>query len=536
MTRTPTSSFAAAQDRVLQRQSERRALAQRSSTVPHKQLHPLLQRVAAPPARAWSQISGREGTQPLFRVGQVDAELLDEELLGLFGAQIKEALKYYGSHLHDNWSHEIQLVLRAVLFKLSVWDHNASYGAALQGLRYVDARSRGPVFSGPTRWQKALCGLLTVGGRYAWDKWEARLLDQESSFDEPSPRAQLLTKITQSLATTHTAASFLSFLVFLINGRYRTLTDRILRMRLSPPSTQVSREVSFEYLNRQLVWHAFTEFLLFLLPLVGISRWRRWLSRAWRRAMATLRRSATGDDDDDASGGRGGKHQGELAHLPERTCPICYRQQNPATQTEADLMAASSSAAGGLTGSAQMDIVNPYEALPCGCIYCFVCIAQALEGADGDGWTCLRCGELVRQCQPWNGDVLVESSTQARASPQSQREPEPGPEPQLDAPLESQLESVDIVPVRKSVEFVDKDELIDSSSVSSEDHEGHSSAKEDTDDNDNPWTAGDDDEDDGEEDGSSGSDQEGPSRQRPYAPEEEDDDDDDEGVVMFSGR
>jgi hypothetical protein len=33
-------------------------------------------------------IKGRDGTRPAFRVGQVDAELLDEELLGLLKGQV----------------------------------------------------------------------------------------------------------------------------------------------------------------------------------------------------------------------------------------------------------------------------------------------------------------------------------------------------------------------------------------------------------------------------------------------------------------
>jgi len=65
-----------------------------------------------------------------------------------------------------------------------------------------------------------------------------------------------------------------------------------------------------------------------------------------------------------------------------------------------------SAASGGIAGSAQTDITNPYEAMPCGCIYCFVCIAQTLEAEEGEGWVCLRCGELIKQCKPWNGDVL----------------------------------------------------------------------------------------------------------------------------------
>lgn len=88
--------------------------------------------------------------------------------------------------MREDWSHEIQFALRAILFKLSIWDHNASYGAALQDLRYIDSRSQGPVHSLPTKWQKSLYGLLTVGGRYAWGKWESWLIRQEGGHGEVS--------------------------------------------------------------------------------------------------------------------------------------------------------------------------------------------------------------------------------------------------------------------------------------------------------------------------------------------------------------
>jgi len=198
-------------------------------------------------------------------------------------------------------------------------------------------------------------------------------------------------------STTHSIATFVSFLVFLINGRYRTLLDRLLRLRLASPSSHVSREVSFEYLNRQLVWHAFTEFLLFLLPLVGISRWRRWLSRAWRKTKLLVKSDV--EDEVEAS------VKGELAFLPERTCAICYQDQNPTSASENEIMAISG-ASGGVVGSSQTDITNPYETIPCGCIYCFMCLAKSLESEEGQGWICLRCGTLVIECKPWAGDVL----------------------------------------------------------------------------------------------------------------------------------
>lgn len=40
--------------------------------------------------------------------------------------------------------------------------------------------------------------------------------------------------------------------------RYRTLADRLLTMRLVPTQRITSRDVSYEFMNRQMVWHAFT--------------------------------------------------------------------------------------------------------------------------------------------------------------------------------------------------------------------------------------------------------------------------------------
>jgi len=385
-----SNNFAEAQRRITERRQAREAATAAVSASRRSQQS----RLPYSLIRAWDSISGQDGTRPAFRVGQVDAELLDEELIDLLKGQVGEGLKYFaGGHLKDDWSDEILLVLRAVLFKLTIWDHDASYGAALQNLRYTDARKAGPVLGPPSKWQKGTYGLVTVVGKYAWTKWESWLVDQDDGYNEPSTKVKRLSKWTSKLSTTHSVAALISFLVFLRYGRYRTLLDRVLRIRLAPPTSQVSREVSFEYQNRQLVWHAFTEFLLFVLPLIGINRWRRWLSRAWRKTKDIVK----SEGEKDSSGG-------EYGYLPERTCAICYQDQNAGLTTETEVMVAAASS--GVVGSAQTDITNPYETIPCGCIYCFVCLATRLEREEGEGWTCLRCGELAKECKPWNGDVL----------------------------------------------------------------------------------------------------------------------------------
>ncbi len=468
----PAADFAAAQERIAARRAQRAAHARAHDASPQpsgalSRLPFPFNRLSTAGLGAWDAIKGRQGTRPEFRVGQVDAELLDDELLELLKGQVGEGLKYWGSHIADTYAPEILLALRAVLFKLSIWNNNASYGAHLQGLRYTDARSNAPNRPPPKPWQKAAYGLITIGGRYAWTKWEEHLVSASEDYSRPeSPNLALLTRITESLTNAHDIASLASFLVFLVNGRYRTLTDRLLRLRLTPASHSTSREVSFEYLNRQLVWHAFTEFLLFLLPLVGISRWRRILTRTLRRLrtafLSLVGRSSTSastsDDDNDEI------KAGELGFLPERTCAICYRDQNPSTASEADVLTASAGA-GGVVGSAATDITNPYEA-DCGCVYCFVCIAQRIANEEGEGWTCLRCGETVKECRPWNGDVVEPARSSYSRS--SHKEASSGNTvgksvvfKQDEDALDESLQHIDPMPEHDEAVHVSADELLE---------------------------------------------------------------------------
>ena len=96
--------FTEAQQRVLARQRQREAqrhaaLASRRQEVaglPAARLPFPLGSLGAGTLAVWDQIKGRQGTRPAFRVGQLDAELLDEQLLELLQGQVREGLKYFG--------------------------------------------------------------------------------------------------------------------------------------------------------------------------------------------------------------------------------------------------------------------------------------------------------------------------------------------------------------------------------------------------------------------------------------------------------
>ncbi|EPS40362.1 hypothetical protein H072_5816 [Dactylellina haptotyla CBS 200.50] len=330
-----------------------------------------------------------------FRVGQLDTELLDAELLELLKGQLWSAIKYFNPAIKEQYEVEFVALLRLILFKFTIWDNNATYGAALQNLAFADARRNGAIDTPPSATQKTLYGLVTVLGRYVYDKVDSHLLSSSSGLDfDESPFYRTLSRAMTNLTTIHSIASFVSLLTFLSNGRYRTLLDRVLRMKLVTPTRHVRREVSFEYLNRQLVWHAFTEFLLFILPIVGIARWRRWLGKLWRKAVVLIRRSRGMDEEEAAPS----SNNGVLGFLPERTCAICYSESSPE-----DVL----NNPGGAGGAASSnDVTNPYEAVECGHVYCYVCLASKIELEEGEGWSCLRCNSIVKRCRPWRAGVV----------------------------------------------------------------------------------------------------------------------------------
>lgn len=104
-----STNFAAAQQRVLERrrlhetESRARFADQRVSPANNAAIQRLpfpFNRLPLSASWVWSSLTGREGNRPAFRVGQVDAELLDEELLDLLKGQVGEALKYYGVFIY----------------------------------------------------------------------------------------------------------------------------------------------------------------------------------------------------------------------------------------------------------------------------------------------------------------------------------------------------------------------------------------------------------------------------------------------------
>lgn len=437
-------------------------------------------------------------TLKIQRVNQLDAELLDRELAQLLLDPVKKALSSIRSTLPTDIEPELLLFLKLALFKFSIWDRGASYGSMLQNLKYRNEWAhRGALQSTArdqplSRIQLALYPVFTILAPYLGTKVQAHMTSLSYSEMRGNDPRRLLWKLTDTGHRLWSAAILLNFAIFLGNGKYRSVADRVLGMRLTYAQRSMNRNVSFEFLNRQLVWHAFTEFLLFLLPLIKPKRLLRRILRlpTHPRLLATvfqilplalstrlgirqdqstgrtkfdrnsvtipgLSRLAASSQPDKNSADT--KAEGPYSHLPPFVCAICFQRMEtqagiksdptkigtgglsmgiptsdpldpssgllaPNRPTSAsqplnaatpppDTLEGDDSLGVSADGLSYADALayTPYETVPCGHLYCYVCIANQLLDEDMEdeleeetengsrGWKCLRCNMRVRR-------------------------------------------------------------------------------------------------------------------------------------------
>lgn len=145
------------------------------------------------------------------------------------------------------------------------------------------------------------------------------------------------------------AAAFGNLLVFLLTGKYRSLIERALGARLVYGTPNMNRSVSFEYMNRQLVWNEFSEMLLLTLPLLN--------SPSFMNLFRSLSKDKSSGSTQD-----------------ETSCPIC--QASPGVS---------------------------FIALPCRHRYCYYCLRTRCSATPS--FRCSRCGEIVAAMQRRSGSA-----------------------------------------------------------------------------------------------------------------------------------
>ncbi|KAF7727159.1 peroxisome assembly protein (Peroxin-2) [Apophysomyces ossiformis] len=135
-----------------------------------KQIQPALRKVRR------SMAALRTSSLKVMRVSQLDSDILDLELVDILKEQLWNAFSLFKPNFKESFEPELLAILNLVLFKLSIYDSSATYGAQLQNLKYRNEWKHGGTLESIakdaplTKTQKILYGLLTVGGQYAWSR------------------------------------------------------------------------------------------------------------------------------------------------------------------------------------------------------------------------------------------------------------------------------------------------------------------------------------------------------------------------------
>lgn len=203
------------------------------------------------------------------RITQLDAIEFDEEISNLLTNNFLEISRYLRPGALNNVKPEISLLIKLLVFRYSILRTNSSFGQQLLNVKYKDELSK---------IKAVLFALINYGLPYFKEKCD------EPSFKLTNEAVKKnIDKLDLILKACHT----INLLIFLRQGIYPTLVDRVLRIKYAPIQN-LNRSVGYSYMTRELLWHGFMELLMYTLPLINYQALkRRFLTMISKKSNAT---------------------------------------------------------------------------------------------------------------------------------------------------------------------------------------------------------------------------------------------------------
>uniref|UniRef100_A0A3Q1HTY4 Peroxisome biogenesis factor 2 n=1 Tax=Acanthochromis polyacanthus TaxID=80966 RepID=A0A3Q1HTY4_9TELE len=212
---------------------------------------------------------------PVLRISQLDALELDSALEQLVWNQFSQCFHNCRPGMLTPLEPELRALLHLLLWRFTLYSDSATVGQSLLSLRYHSTFSLSPRYRPLSPRQKLGLAVLTVGPQWLQERSHKLLpfLGLSSQGPTAERNGGLLQQGLRNALTFVSSiikfTSLLNFLVFLRNGRHPVLAERITGAQAVFSKPNVVRDVTYQYMNRELLWHGFAEFLIFLLPLIN---------------------------------------------------------------------------------------------------------------------------------------------------------------------------------------------------------------------------------------------------------------------------
>lgn len=211
---------------------------------------------------------------PVLRISQLDALELDSALEQLLWTQFSQCFQNCRPGLLTPLEPELRALLQLFVWRFTLYSSSTTVGQSLLSLRYHNILSSSPRYRPLSRRQKLSLALLTAGPQWLKERSHSLLLCLGlSAGGAVSESGGLLQQGLRNCMTLVSSvaqlASLINFLVFLRKGRHPVLAERIVGARAVFSKPNVVRDITYQYMNRELLWHGFAEFLIFLVPLIN---------------------------------------------------------------------------------------------------------------------------------------------------------------------------------------------------------------------------------------------------------------------------
>lgn len=207
----------------------------------------------------------------VLRVTQLDAVELDDELLSVLQKQLVAVFKVLPYTRLLQFKPELRAALKTFLWWHSVYNKGQTFGQYMLDVQYSTNSTLPTTLSFH---HKFIILLLSVCVEWFRDRFHV-IISLLSLGLTPRQLELILNYIT---AVTNTLSLF-NFTVFLLQGGYATLYERLVGVVVAPSQPQSLRAMSYDYMNREILWHGFSEFIFFVLPHLNLFTVKNWLRR-----------------------------------------------------------------------------------------------------------------------------------------------------------------------------------------------------------------------------------------------------------------
>ncbi|KAF8792161.1 peroxisome biogenesis factor 2-like [Argiope bruennichi] len=211
------------------------------------------------------------------RVDQLDANVLDEELLHLLNTQYRKAFIYLPNSILARLGPELDVLFKFLFKYLPLSVLKCTFGQNLFQLQYH--RSGSHQLASNNR----LCTLafISVCVPWLWDRIVRKIILTWPNNELSNKTLDASYVLERKFSAAHQLFALINFCIFLQKSTYLTLYERLLKVRPLYSVQQNIRSVQNDNIDRELLWHGLSEFLGFALPLINVTKIKGFFKRTF---------------------------------------------------------------------------------------------------------------------------------------------------------------------------------------------------------------------------------------------------------------